>query len=131
MSFLEKIGFAKKKPVTEISKINEVEKNDDEQLEASGEVSPEVIQELDNLKNEAEDLNKVIDLNPEAANEKVKNSKGGKMTEQEYAECVKTDNCADCIYSYTLGGTYFKCGIGKSQKQVITEIMEYNELQAS
>jgi len=75
MSFLEKIGFTKKKPVVETSKTNEVEKNDDEQLESSGEVSPELTQELDNLKNEADDLNKVISLNNNAANEKVKNSK--------------------------------------------------------
>lgn len=85
MSFLEKIGFAKKKSVVENTKTdkveknetltNDAEKNDDEQSEASGELSPELIQELDNIQNQAEDLNKIISLNPDAVAEKVKNSK--------------------------------------------------------
>lgn len=49
------------------------------------------------------------------------------MNNKEYKECLKSNDCSECMYGYTLNGKYWKCGSGKTQKEVIAEIMEYNK----
>ena len=47
------------------------------------------------------------------------------MNSRQYEECMSVNDCSECQYGYTLGGNHWKCGVNKTQKEVITEIMEY------
>ena len=48
------------------------------------------------------------------------------MNTRQLEECSSCNDCSECPHGYTLGGKYWKCGANKTQKEVITEIMEYN-----